>query len=255
MVLVEAAALAVAEPQGDGKMKKLDELLNNLEQTLKDNLVSVFIFGSQASVEVENLQSNINLMVILNELSAEKLQNISKPVSSWVKAKNPVPVIMDINEWNSSFDVYAMECMDIKEHHRILCGKDITSVISVKKDDLRLQCEAEVKNLFLKYRLAYMMDYKSNGEMQKLLNNMMKSFMVISRTVLRLNDKPVPECPYETISQSAALTGINAEMFTKILKVKLNEEKFSKEELTQTCDCMIEELAKLLGYTNTLANV
>lgn len=252
---MEAAALAVAAPQGDGKMKKLDELLKNLQEILKDNLVSVFIFGSQASVEVENLQSNINLMIILNELRSEDLKNISKPVSNWVKAKNPIPVIMDFNEWKSSFDVYAMECMDIKENHRLIAGEDLISAISVEKEDLRLQCESETKNLFLKYRLAYMMDYKSKGEMQKLMNNMMKSFMIISRTVLRLNSREIPGNSYEMIAESAKITGINAEMFVKILKVKNKEERFVCNELEQCADAMISELSKLLQYTNSNAKV
>ena len=85
-------------------MKNLDKLIENLKEELGDNLASVIAFGSQANVE--DAKNNLNLMIITNTLNAEDLYAISKPVRKWVKAKNPIPVIMNREEWHSSFDVY-----------------------------------------------------------------------------------------------------------------------------------------------------
>ena len=82
-------------------MNKLDKFVKELEDILGDNLTSVIMFGSQVSVEPEDLKSNINLMVILEHLTADDLKNISKPVKQWIKAKNPIPVVMGKAEWYS----------------------------------------------------------------------------------------------------------------------------------------------------------
>ena len=77
-------------------MKNLDKFVEELKNTLGENLLSVIAFGSQANVE--DAKSNLNLMIVTNELTAENLYDISKPVKKWVKGKNPIPVIMNRDE-------------------------------------------------------------------------------------------------------------------------------------------------------------
>ena len=64
-------------------MKNLDKFVEELKNTLGENLLSVIAFGSQANVE--DAKSNLNLMIVTNELTAENLYDISKPVKKWVK--------------------------------------------------------------------------------------------------------------------------------------------------------------------------
>ena len=110
-------------------MKNLDKFLEDLKLNLGENLLSVFAFGSQANVE--DAKNNLNLMIITNQLSAENLYSISKPVKKWVKAKNPIPVIMNKDEWYSSFDVYTIEYADIKSNFRLIYGEDLVPSIIV----------------------------------------------------------------------------------------------------------------------------
>ena len=97
-------------------MKNLDKLIESLKEELGENLTSVIAFGSKANVE--DAKNNLNLMIVTNTLNAENLYAISKPIQKWVKAKNPIPVVMNRDEWYSSFDVYAIEYADIKENYR-----------------------------------------------------------------------------------------------------------------------------------------
>ena len=131
-------------------MKNLDKFVEELKNTLGDNLLSIIAFGSQANVE--DTKSNLNLMIVTDQLTAENLYDISKPVKKWVKGKNPIPVIMNKDEWYSSFDVYAIEYADIKENYRIIYGEDLVPSICINKYFLRLQCESELKSLLLKYK-------------------------------------------------------------------------------------------------------
>ena len=77
-------------------MKNLEKFVETLKENLGDNLIMVLAFGSMANVE--EAKNNLNLMVVTKELTAENLYSISKPVQKWVKAKNPVPVIMNKEE-------------------------------------------------------------------------------------------------------------------------------------------------------------
>ena len=84
-------------------MKNLDKFINLLKENLGDNLISIIAFGSMANID--DAKNNLNLMIITSKLTAENLYDLSKPVQKWIKGKNPIPVIMNIEEWYSSFDV------------------------------------------------------------------------------------------------------------------------------------------------------
>ena len=226
-------------------MKNLDKFVEELKNTLGENLLSVIAFGSQANVE--DAKSNLNLMIVTNELTAENLYDISKPVKKWVKGKNPIPVIMNRDEWYSSFDVYAIEYADIKENYRIIYGEDLIPTISINKYFLRLQCESELKSLLLKYKNNFLMNVKSDREMKKLLNNVIKTLLVIFRSVLRLHDSAVPYRAVDIIEFAS-----NYLSFNKIVKVRYENEDYTKQELLFIEAELVKDIQNILKQVDAM---
>lgn len=231
-------------------MKNLDKFIEELKNTLGDNLKSVIAFGSQANVE--DAKSNLNLMIITNQLSAENLYDISKSVKKWVKAKNPMPVIMNLEEWYSSFDVYAIEYADIRENYRLIYGEDLVPSISINKYFLRLQCESELKTLLLKYKNNFLMNIKSDREMKKLLNNVIKTLLVIFRSVLRLHDSAVPYRAVDIIEFASNYLSFNKIVMSKIAKVKYENEDYTKQELLFIESELLKDLQSLLKQVDAM---
>ena len=231
-------------------MKNLDKFIEELKNTLGENLVSVIAFGSQANVE--DAKSNLNLMIVTNELTAENLYDISKPVKKWVKGKNPIPVIMNRDEWYSSFDVYAIEYADIKENYRIIYGEDLVPTISINKYFLRLQCESELKNLLLKYKNNFLMNVKSDREMKKLLNNVIKTILVIFRSVLRLYDSAVPYRAVDIIEFASNYLSFNKIVMSKIAKVRYENEDYTKQELLFIEAELVKDIQNILKQVDAM---
>lgn len=211
-------------------MKSLEKFIDELKENFGDNLVSVIAFGSQANVD--DAKNNLNLMVVTNTLSAENLYAISKPVQKWVKAKNPLPVVMNIEEWYSSFDVYSIEYADIRSNYRLLYGQDLVQNIKIDKYYLRLQCESELKNLLLKYKNNFMLNIKHDRDMKFLLAQVIKSLLVIFRSVLRLYDMEVPYRAVDIIEQVSQILKFNKIVMTKLAKVRYENDDYTKQELT-----------------------
>lgn len=233
-------------------MKHLDDFISNLKKTLGDNLVSILIFGSQAFVEPEKLKSNINLMVIVEHLTSDELKQIAKPVQKWVKAKNPIPIVMGKSEWYSSFDVYALEYTDIKEKYRLLYGEDLTKDINVDKHYLRLQCESELKNLFLKYRNHYLLNINSDREMEKLANNVIKTLLVIFRGVIRLHNELVPESSEYVILQAAKFLEFDTDLLIKMANVREGKADYKHKEIRTISDRMVLILQDILRQVDLM---
>lgn len=231
-------------------MKNLDKFVEELKNALGDNLLSVIAFGSQANVE--DAKSNLNLMIVTNELTAENLYDISKPVKKWVKGKNPIPVIMNRDEWYSSFDVYAIEYADIKENYRIIYGQDLVSTICINKYFLRLQCESELKSLLLKYKNNFLMNVKSDREMKKLLNNVIKTLLVIFRSVLRLHDSAVPYRAVDIIEFASNYLSFNKIVMSKIAKVRYENEDYTKQELLFIEAELVKDIQNILKQVDAM---
>ena len=231
-------------------MKNLDRFIEDLKSNLGENLVSVFAFGSQANVE--DAKNNLNLMIITNNLNAENLYSISKPVKKWVKAKNPVPVIMNREEWYSSFDVYAIEYADIKQNYRIIYGEDLVPSIQINKYFLRLQCESELKNLLLKYKNNFLMNIRSDREMKRLLNNVIKTLLVIFRSVLRLHDDAVPYRAVDIIEFASKYLSFNKIVLTKIAKVRYEHDDYTKQELLYIEAELVKDIQNMLKQVDAM---
>lgn len=231
-------------------MKNLDNFIEELKTKLGDNLVSVIAFGSKANVE--DAKNNLNLMIVTNTLNAENLYEISKPVQKWVKAKNPIPVIMNKEEWYSSFDVYAIEYSDIKDNYRIIYGEDLVPSIPVNKYFLRLQCESELKSLLLKYKNNFLLNIKSDKEMKKVLDHVIKTLLVIFRAVLRLHDRSVPYRAVDIIEFTADYLSFNKIVMSKLAKVKYENDDYTKQELIFIEAELLKDIQNMLKQVDAM---
>ena len=231
-------------------MKNLDKFIEELKETLGENLVSVLAFGSMANVE--DAKNNLNLMIVTNQLSAENLYDISKPVQKWMKGKNPIPVIMNIEEWYSSFDVYAIEYADIRSNYRILYGEDLAKNININKYYLRLQCESELKNLLLKYKNNFILNVKSAKFMKLLLSQVIKTILVIFRSVLRLHDAEVPYRAVDIIEQASHYLSFNKVSMAKVAKVRYENDDYTKQELLFIEAEMFKDIQSILKQVDAM---
>lgn len=234
-------------------MNNLDRFINDLKTSFGDELVSVLAFGSQANVEVKSKYTNLNLMIVTKTLNAEKLYAISDSVKKWVKQKNPLPVIMNIEEWYSSFDVYAIEYADIRDNHRLLYGEDLIPSISINKYYLRLQCESELKNLLLKYKNNFLMNIKSDKQMKDLLGNVIKTLLIIFRSILRLHDCTVPYRAVDIIDAASNYLSFNKVALTKLANVKYEKDKYaSRKELMLIEAELIKDIQYMLKQVDAM---
>ncbi len=231
-------------------MKNLDKLVESLKKELGENLTSIIAFGSQANVE--DAKNNLNIMIVTNTLSAENLYAISKPIQKWVKAKNPIPVIMNRDEWYSSFDVYAIEYSDIKGNYRLIYGEDLVQSISINKYFLRLECEAELKSLLLKYKNNFLMNIRSDKEMKKLLSHVIKTLLVIFRSVLRLHDCAVPYRAVDIIEFVSNYLNIKKIVMLKLAKVKYEGDAYTKQELMYIEAELVKDIQHILKQVDAM---
>lgn len=236
-------------------MKKVD-IANNLTEKLKTvfdkRLVSVILYGSCAIDKCENEFSDINVIVVIDNLLAADLKNANPILNDFIKTKNPLPLFMDKGEWFDSCDVYPIEYSDIKDRYKILYGEDIVEPLVLEKKNLRLQCEHETKNLLIKLRQNYLAKSKDLKALEALLKTSSKSFFALFRAILRLTE---PNAFFDHKSAIDALAGkvrIDKEVFLKLLALRSDSKAISKNEYEVTIQKLIDSTNEVLKYIDKL---
>lgn len=232
-------------------------LTQNLEDTFGEKLVSVILYGSCATSACENNFSDINLIVVIDNLLAIDLKNATAALKDFRKTKNPLPLFMDEEEWFNSCDVYPIEYLDIKERYSILYGEDVVKPLVIEKTNLRLQCEHEIKNLLIKLRQNYLAQSSDLKAIEELLLKSSKSFFALFRAILRLTQDTVPFDHAEVIDSLAEKVKIDKEVFLKLLNLRqksnwLGSKAISKNEYETTIQKLIDSTNEILKYIDKI---
>lgn len=236
----EASAIAVGE------------LVTELERIFGDALRVVLRFGSAVAGEVLPGQSDTNLLVIVDALPLDLLVKKAEPVRKWTAAGNPPPLVLTLQEWRTSSDIFAMEYADILHRHQVLSGDPPFTGIAVNPDDLRLHVEREAMGKLLQLRRAVMaVGDNPRNQLQMLLNGL-STLMVLFRGVSRVAAQP-PAMDYRQLSRDvAALAGFDARPFERLVQHARQDVQIPPGEVTPVLLGVLEAMGRLVAYLNRM---
>lgn len=157
-----------------------------MEGLFDGDLVSVVLYGSAARGEYRPGISDLNVLVLLRDVSPAALRRAGDLARAWVAEGNAPPLMLSAEEWRRSADVWAIEVADIQDAHFTLVGTDPFSGIAIRPEDLRLQCERELKGKQIQLRERYLLFAGQPEELGALLVKSFSTFLVLFRTVVRL---------------------------------------------------------------------
>ena len=187
---------------------------------LGKNLRAIILYGSATGPDFVRKHSNINLMVILGEVSQPALKSSLKTVAKGRKKGIVAPLFLSDDHIKRSADVFPSEVTDIKENHVTLYGEDLFDTLEVDKANVRLQCEHELKGKLIRVRQGYLERGLLRKGIASLLVDSLTSFNPIFRHMLRLKEQEPPERKREVIERTAEVFEISPDPFLKILKLK-----------------------------------
>lgn len=234
------------------KFNIIGNLTQNLKDTFNEKLISVILYGSCAGSACENNFSDINLIVVIDNLLATDLKKANSALKDFMKTKNPLPLFMGKDEWFNSCDVYPIEYSDIKERYSILYGEDIVKPLILQKTNLRLQCEHEVKNLLIKLRQNYVAQSTNLKAIEELLKKSSKSFFALFRAILRLTQDNVSFEHAEVIDSLSEKVKIDKDVFLKLLNLRSDSKAISKSEYEITIQKLIDSTNEVLKYIDKM---
>ncbi|HEX2250277.1 MAG TPA: hypothetical protein VHH32_07995 [Gemmatimonadales bacterium] len=196
----------------------LDELVSQLGKVYGSGLRAAVLYGSTAAGEHIAKRSDYNVLVLVDALDVDTLEREASVARAWAEAGNPPPLMLTVEEWRSSADIFPMEYADILGRHQVLHGTLPSDGIRVDREHLRLQAEHEAMGKLLALRQGVLASGGDRKRLIELLERSLSTFMVIFRATLRLHGEE-PPTDYEALSTRVGeLAGLDSTPFVRVVR-------------------------------------
>lgn len=167
--------------------KQTTDLVARLNEQLKAQLVSVVLYGSAATEDWEANTSDINVLCVVDKLSASELAKC-EPIFQWWKGLgHPAPLLLTADEVRTSTDCFAMEFHDMRDRRRVLHGVDVIGDLVIDRCFYRAQVEHELRAKLIRLRQKAAELLSAPPRLLKLLADSLSTFCVLGRHALVLN--------------------------------------------------------------------
>jgi hypothetical protein len=174
-------------PAPDARLERdLAGFVHDVEAALRDALVGLTLYGSAAGDDWSRGESDVNVMILVRAVTSAVLDALAARLPRWRRRGFALPLVVDDEFLDRARDAFPMELDDARRTHRTLRGPDVLGAVAVDREQLRRACEHEARGKLLRLRALYLDAAARSADVDRLLRQSVKSFLVILRHLLRL---------------------------------------------------------------------
>ncbi len=230
--------------------KELNKLVAKLKAAAGTNLECVVLYGSAASGHFQEKHSDLNVLCVLERLDGAALEALRPVAAWWAGQPQPAFLLFTREELRRSADVFAIELLDIKTHHKVLHGEDCFAGLDVPMNLHRIQLEHELRTKLIRLRQAYLAVADQSKEVLRLLTESVSSFMTLFRhTLIALGEQPPPH-KHAVLDRLAERLQVDVSSFHAVLE--LREGKKSDINVPLVARGYLEAVARVVDEVDRL---
>jgi hypothetical protein len=205
------------------ELPDVKKLIDDLTQALSSRLRAVVLYGSAARGDFHEKTSDLNLILVLADLAPATLEGLSPALRRWQGRGQPSPRLFTPAFIQESADVFPIEMLDLKSCRVVLHGEDPFAGLEVGGDNLRLQCERELRTKLMRLREAYVEFHDKPKELRRLLTMSYTTFTALFRGCLYLLGRETPMQNAQVVAAFCRVAGLEAAAFEAVDKLKRGE--------------------------------
>jgi hypothetical protein len=234
--------------------KVLKPYLEELLASLGGDIISIFVYGSVTGPDFNYKTSDINLSVVLREVSLDKMKSVLKTVRTGVKKKITAPLFLSPSYIKMSLDTFPMEFMSMKDSRLVLFGDDVLVDISADKKDLRRECEYQLKGKLLTIRQAYLEQALDRKGLEHVIKASFRSLLPVFQNVLRLGREEAPPLDkQEMLAQLGEEFDLDVSSFLEVLGDKKADGKIGGKHPESFLNDFLAQLERLTDIVDKMS--
>lgn len=194
----------------------LDPFLADADRVLGDRYSAV-LYGSAARGDFVPGRSDINVLMVLDDIAPAALRSLAGAFGAWRKAAQEPPLLLSRGEWLGAADAFPIELSDMRSAYRVLRGADPLALVSVDRADLRRALEREFRGKLLRLRQGYVTLSSDPATLSGVAGESVGTMLVLYRALLALLGRPVPADAPGLVSAAAGAVGFAADSLGRIV--------------------------------------
>jgi len=155
-------------------------------------------------------------------------------VQWWTKKGHRAPLVFTLEELKRSADVFAIEMLDMKFHHKILFGQDTLTDIAVPLHYHAIQVERELRTDWLRLRQAILAAPKKSKIYLELMTSSFSVFTALFRHALIAMGEAPAASKREAIERISKFSGADPAGFFVILDHREGKKEAQEMDVERT---------------------
>ncbi|MCL5671147.1 MAG: nucleotidyltransferase domain-containing protein [Acidobacteria bacterium] len=225
--------------------KLLAQLKDRLLAKAGDNLKALVLFGSAVRGEYHEKHSDLNVLCLLNRAGAADIEALHETAAWWEQKKFPAPQIFTLDELRASADIFAIELLDIKTHHKMIYGEDFFGELAVPMQLHRLQVERELRTNWVKLRQGILLASQKDPVFMRLMDASLSTFITLFRHALIVLGESAPAGRREIVTAIARLVGAQPDAFLSVLDVREGKRRAREVKARETLGEYLDMVEKV----------
>ena len=210
---------------------------------------TAILYGSGARGDFVPGYSDINLMLILDDITPATLHALGPAFAGWRKESPEPPLLIARGEWREAADTFPIEITDMRAASRVLRGADPLAGLVVERADLRRAVERELRGKLLRLRQGYTAAAGDPAVLGQVACRSAAAIMVQLRALLVLLDRAVPQDPLELAAGAAGAIGIDGEPLLDVIRHRAERDwRCSPAEFEE----YLQAVARATGFVDQL---
>lgn len=230
--------------------KLADDFVAELKRLLGARMQSAALFGSAARGEWIESVSDVNVLVLVDDIDSSLLARAAPAARGSVK-DGVMPLVMELAEWRRAADVFSIELADMRDAHAPLYGEDPVAHYTAHAPNLRLQAERELRAKLLHLHSGMLLGADDRARLGNLLLHALPSFVTYLRAALRLAGRPVPATTAEVIEQGCLLADADPQSFLRVHRARVERTKLQLDLSDPLADGFNTSAERLAAYIDT----
>ncbi len=206
------------------------EILDCYTDTFSSSLHSLYIYGSATTDDFNEKYSDINVAIILDDISIQNLIKARSCIKTLRKKSVTAPLFLTKEYIMDSLDSFPIEFLVIKNSHLTLHGDDAFADISIEPEHVRLQAERELKGKLLLLRASFLENIDRKNVLNALVMNSFSALIPVLKGILFFKGTEIPVNALDVIKATSEVCEIDLSSFESAYKIKNRYLKLKSEE-------------------------
>ncbi len=223
--------------------KKINNFVEDIKKIGHNNLISIILYGDVTTENFNPYISHINTLITLKKIDTSFLTEYAKLRKRYSLMASPLIFTPQLIQ--TSYDVFPIEFLSIKDSYIVLYGDDVLRDMDINFEDLRTEIEQQVKRQLLRSLNEFIYSLDRKADLEHLLTTSLISFVPLFKNILRLirREHPVEGALFKEFCKEMEL---DERPFFEIWEIKIGRKRHTKKELINLFGDFIKEIEKFI---------